>query len=103
MPFYHHPACSEHSGARVWCLKSPLRELRKEGLERERPKTQERNTACPCRHHDLKVTVPLKAKRARDIDKNPGDGRRHLDRIKGCDERIVAVLQVQGRKHAAKY
>ena len=65
-------------------------------------KTRERNTTSPCRL-PRSCNLSLKAKRARDIDKNPGDGRRHLDRIKGCDERIVAVLQVQGRKHAAKY
>ena len=46
-------ARSEQSGARAWCLESPLRELRKGGLERERPNTRERNTANPCRLHDL--------------------------------------------------
>jgi len=44
-----------------------------------------------------------KAKRARDIDKNPGAGRRHLDRIRGHDERVDAVLQVPDRKHAVEY
>ena len=46
-------ARSEQSGARAWCLESPLRELRKGGLERERPNTRERNTANPYRLHDL--------------------------------------------------
>ena len=48
-------ARSEQSGARAWCLESPLRELRKGGLERERPNTRERNTANPYRLHDLET------------------------------------------------
>jgi len=45
-------------------------------------------------------------KRANDIStRTPalGAGTRHLDRIKGRDERAVEVLQVQGRKHDAEY
>jgi len=37
---------------------------------------------------------------SRDIDMNPGAGRRDLDRLRGRDVRIAAVLQVQGLKHS---